>query len=414
MSENAPKRGLEALYLECPGMFGNLVSYIDQTLPFHSPHISLPAALSLLAVIKSCRLHAKNYTFPSLFTCVVSPSGSGKTSAHHAIETLLELSNLKSLQGGEPGSDSGILKSIANNPRQLILWDEMGLALSSLSESKNSHESRILSVLMQVYSKTGRRYIGKEYATLERIDISAPYVTIFGASTPIRFFGAINENFIHDGLMPRWICFFEDRDCKRTRHKNPQKPSLELIKYLKRLDKWFPKENPRDLEQLIGSVQPKELRFTKDALDLHKIIVSEFEKKRDKAKEPLRALFWSRAIENYRKVLLCVSEVDTVDYPAVAWASELIEITIRETLVNCTENLRATSPEQIKERFKNSISIGEAISKTELSKRTWRLRLSKRDRDDLTHTLLEAGVWGLKKCDPNDTGRRSEMYFRHS
>lgn len=393
------------------GTFSLLLNYIDDNLPASSPHISIPAALSILSTLKSGKLCLKRPTHPSLFTCVVAESGTGKTDSHKLVKKVLDAAGLleKVLQG-VPGTDSGLQKSLKANPSQLIIWDELGMALSALAKSQNSHMANVLSMMMELYSAAGTKFIGKQYATIDRIDVKEPYLNVLGASTSIRFFGALNEDWVHDGYLSRWLIFFADT-AVTERFNIPSEVPPEVIDYLIKLYTWEPATEGGNLKQAIGK-QLLPLRFTKEAKALHDKSSREYKKFQKNAKSPIASIFWSRAYENYCKVLLTIAEYDIAQLDHVLWASDLVETCIANVILKCQEKLRPSDKEGTKEKLLSAIAVGESMSKRDLTRKTWRLNLSGYERKDIVDNLLEAGLWTVQTNREPDSQRPVTYYTR--
>lgn len=392
------------------GSFGSLLKYIDDNLPASSPHISIPAALSILSTLKSGRLYLHRPTHPSLFTCVIAESGTGKTDSHKLVKKILESAGLlKKIVQGVPGTDSGLQKSLNANPRQLVIWDELGMALSALAKSQNNHMANVLSMMMELYSAAGTKFIGKQYATIDRIDVDKPFLNVLGASTSIRFFGALNEDWVHDGYLSRWLIFFQDAP---SIDRNPEfsEPPSEVLEYLEKLDDWIPATSGGNLRIAMGQ-ESLTLRFTPEAKAMHDRSFREFKNFQRKAKNPISQIFWSRAYENYCKVLLTIAEFDTATIDHVLWASDLVETCILQVIKRCQEKLRPADREGVKDKLLNAID-GEWVAKRDLTRKTYRLNLSKLERESLINDFIESGLWESQERKISEWTRAATFYKR--
>lgn len=392
------------------GSFGSLLKYIDDNLPTSSPHISIPAALSILSTLKSGRLYLHRPTHPSLFTCVIAESGTGKTDSHKLVKKILESAGLlKKIVQGVPGTDSGLQKSLNANPRQLVIWDELGMALSALAKSQNNHMANVLSMMMELYSAAGTKFIGKQYATIDRIDVDKPFLNVLGASTSIRFFGALNEDWVHDGYLSRWLIFFQDAP---SIDRNPEfsEPPSEVLEYLEKLDDWIPATSGGNLRIAMGQ-ESLTLRFTPEAKAMHDRSFREFKNFQRKAKNPISQIFWSRAYENYCKVLLTIAEFDTAAIDHVLWASDLVETCILQVIKRCQEKLRPADREGVKDKLLNAID-GEWVAKRDLTRKTYRLNLSKLERESLINDFIESGLWESQERKISEWTRPATFYKR--
>lgn len=407
---------LSSLLTSAPGFFGEILNAIDNLFPFPSPHISIPATLSFLATLKAGRVKVTNTPFDthsSLYTCSIARSGSGKTLSQHALSEIIKRAEIPSFFQGIPVSDAAVFESLINNPRQLILWDEFGSYFNAISQSKQSYEARIFLTLMTVYSATGSTIKGKAYATQEPIDIKEPYLNIFAASTASRFFRALNEDFINDGLLPRWLVFFEEKVTKKRRAQRGLVLEQEIIDYLKTLETWASKKEAGNLEKALGKDKDcLPLRFADGCINQHNATKLHFNKLEDSAQNDITAVFWARAYENYCKVLIAVSEEDVAFPEHIFWASDLIESCIKEMLTKLETCLAPPRQEDKAQKMFEYIKPGEWIEKSTLTKRGYNLKLNAYQCNQIYQTFLEAGLWKSEERYKNGSERPTTYFSR--
>lgn len=402
---------LAKLLTSAPGLFGHAARLIDASLPCSDGALSIPAALSLFSTLKCGRVVSKTGIHPNIYTCVIANSGSGKTQAQNIVNKILVDSGLFGLRCGVPTSDSGLCKRLGENNRQLILWDEFGAELESLAMSKTGFERRILKCMMELYSVAGLVYTGKQYATQDRIDVVEPFLNTFAATTGIRFYGSLNDKFLHDGFLSRWILFFpEAQNGRRDALRFSLTP--ELKEYIGILEKWVPKTIGD-----IGSILKKEiveLRFaSQEAKSLHIETQREFTRRLDKSLDgSMERVFWARALENYVKALIIVTDKEIASYESVLWAGELIESSIKIAIQKCVQFVRPSDKEAIKDRILNLIAPGERISKKDLTLKTYRFNFAGYERSDLIESLIEAELWREDKIQMGDSRKKTTFYLR--
>ena len=199
---------------DCPGECGKLAQSIDRSLRQPRAAVALPAALSFFSTLKCGRLVSPTGIHPNIFTLSIANSSSGKTTAQQIVQNILHEAGLLETQFREPASTAGLLHALYKNPRSLMLWDECGYAIEALANNKD-FKAGFLPLIMELYSSAGRLFKGPEYAMhsqKQRVDLDGPYLSIYGASTGVRFFEAINEKFVHDGLLPRWVIFLGEEN----------------------------------------------------------------------------------------------------------------------------------------------------------------------------------------------------------
>ena len=206
------ERNLSWYLGKCPGVVGEIARYIDSRLETHLPGVSLGTAISFVAALKSDKIQSQSGLISNIYTLCLAPPGTGKTTAQRVITEICAACEITPLLMGQPGSDSGLLKRLQKHPRQLLLWDEFGLALAEISKSSSSYRVAIIKVVMDLFSAANSIYIGKELKGEERVDLHRPQLSIGAASTPDMFFDTLTEYFINRGFVPRLLVFEESRN----------------------------------------------------------------------------------------------------------------------------------------------------------------------------------------------------------
>lgn len=368
---------------------GQLAAALGKTLQFKHPEIAIATALSFASFLKSGKICAGSVT-PNLYCLVLASSGAGKTTCQLHIETLMREATLAQHLMGNPGSDAGVLKALAEQPKRFLMWDEIGHALQELASNNSaSYRKRLLKIFLELYSRNGRVYIGDELKTEERVDIHAPYFSMLGSSTKNRVFNALNDDFGHDGTLPRFLSFFESDKEEVNPEAIDEFPYEEFLPWIDDWIKFKPYASNGDLAKALNlcgkPFDIKELVWgerDKRAFDHHIQNSTDFEK-----------VFWRRASEQLLKFRLCMYEPeDGIGDPV---QSELfIQEKIREAISAYQDKMGLAAVRvKEKEKFSRLIKAGEIITKSELTKRAQHLNMSKQDKREALDELLEIGAW---------------------
>lgn len=407
----------------CPGLVGDIARYINSTMQTEQPGICLAAAFSFMSALLSHRVSyacASNTAEPCLFTVVVADSGSGKTHAQNILAQITKDAGIDTTRNGllmgVPASDSGLLKALANGPRRFLMWDEMGINLSAYAKTKASHEAMILGTAMKLYTQAGKPYRGKEYATQDRVDIEAPYLSIFGASTVNRWFGALDENMVQDGFVPRLLLFFEGENRKR-RIPNPDPVIYKaIVSEVARIERWrmapvegdlataTPDAMPRDKLNavLAPSCTPGDLF---NAIDYWSMEVEEASNTNKRGS--IAKLMYTRALEQTYKLCLCLADTAN-DVPTVSAASidyaiglvrEIINTACEECGAHIYSNDRTREYSELRQKFVELLHVGESITKSQLYRRTCRWA-DAQSRQRVIEDLVQSEVW-IEEREPN-------------
>ena len=394
------------LLIEAPGLLGDIARYIDSNLKYTQPAISLSLALGFCAALKSGRVVAEGVE-PNLYTCVVAPSGTGKSQAQAAIQQLVTDSDLLSMLMGKPASDAGMLKTLAEEARRLLIWDEFGIALQELADSKASYRALILSLIMDLFSAAGKTYLGKEYATQRRTDIKAPYLSICAASTPNRFFSALDEDFVDDGFLSRWLIFLPEEEI--TDQVLPKQSTKHLIERVLAIDVWRPSTSKKNIK---AALEVEKVAIDFSDVSIHKSTKRNYRDRVKNAKTEFERIFWSRAYELYLKVCLATCEKNFVTFDEALFATELVDSCIYRCIQACQSKLGETKRQKMNQRFANVIRPGEKLTAQALSKRVWNFNVPRYEKDKLISDLLDAGIWQKTLEVSEDSRRKTTYYFR--
>lgn len=222
--------------LDAPGLPGEIAIWINSTAIMRQPILALAAAICAAGTIFAHRIRSESNLRTNFMILGVAVSGAGKNHARECIDSLFAASHIEHLLLGDFASDAGILSSMSNtNGVGFALLDEIGRELKSLSgRNAGSHEARILTTMMKMFSQAGSTYRGKEYSDRDgkktRQDIIQPCFNIYGTTVPKRFYDSLTSDDAIDGFLARWLIFSsDDIDPKISVGGDHQNPPQKLI-----------------------------------------------------------------------------------------------------------------------------------------------------------------------------------------
>lgn len=205
----------KSIYTAPPGLLGDIAKYIYDQAPRPVPEIALVGAISLMAGIVG-RAYNVSGTGLNQYVLLLAPTGTGKEAIASGIDKLMT-SVMKVVPGainflgpGEIASNQALLKYMSNTAKSFVsVVGEFGIYLQQMSSPKApSHISGLKRMLLDIYNKSGANkylrpsiYSDKEKNTLA---VEAPSLTLCGESTPEKFYEALHEGMIADGLLPRF------------------------------------------------------------------------------------------------------------------------------------------------------------------------------------------------------------------
>lgn len=177
------------------------------------PAFALCTALAACSGVLSRDFTGAAGAHTNLYCVAVGPTGCGK---ENAIETVVQVITAyqQGRLAGVPASDTGVLTAMKRHPASVFIIDEIGEVLKSVFDSRAaSHMARIGTVFMELYTKGGKPYRGKEYANQSvekgtpRVDIFSPCPSIFGATTASTLYSAMDSDVVSSGFLPRMLVF---------------------------------------------------------------------------------------------------------------------------------------------------------------------------------------------------------------
>lgn len=197
-----------------PGLVGEIADFIFAAAPRPVYEIALAGAIGLVAGIGARAFNVMGMGL-NQYVMLLAPTGTGKEAINSGISKLINAVTPttphapKFIGPGEIRSDAALLKWLAREPCFLSIAGEFGLRLKQMSApNANSHEIGLRKVMLDLYSKSG---FGEQLNPMAYSDrekntdtIKSPCFTMIGESTPERFYEALDESMIYEGLLPRF------------------------------------------------------------------------------------------------------------------------------------------------------------------------------------------------------------------
>jgi hypothetical protein len=137
--------------------------------------------------------------YPNIYACIVA-----RSSVYHKSSTigkpraLFQRARLDKLLLSELFTSEGLLKQLQKQPAGVILRDEIGTLFSS-------HNTRYLQNLKPDLTAIYDCMPYSRILSAGEIQVERPYLNIFGATTPTRFYDAVTMTDWQDGFLARWL-----------------------------------------------------------------------------------------------------------------------------------------------------------------------------------------------------------------
>lgn len=322
-----------------PGLLGEIASFIYQAAPRPVPEVALAAAIGLMAGITG-RAYNISGTGLNQYVLLLAMTGAGKEAAASGINKLMNTIKMQVptstgfIGPSEISSGSALFKYLGNTSQSFIsLLGEFGLRLQQMSSpNANGSEVSLRRMFLDLYNKSGYSEILHASVYSDKANntsaVPSPSFSILGESTPERFYGALNEDMISEGLLPRFLLieYKGNRPALNEKHTDVI-PSFSLVERLASLAAQCETINHSNPRKVIN------VQSTAEAARM----LAEFDKYADSRinssnKEVIRQL-WNRAHIKVLKLsaLIAVGEnmIDpTINEAAMTWAANLVQADI--------------------------------------------------------------------------------------
>lgn len=191
----------------CPGLLGEIASYIDEASVTATEAGGLAVALPLLGAVMGRAYQTPSGLRTNVYTVALGGSGTGKTSLVNPSKELLQLAMRPELIGQDRiASGSGLIQMLTASPSRVVFLDEFGHMLQQIgSPGAGVHARQIITEFTQLYSAAGTLYTGTAYASREPDKIDCPHLCLFGMATPEQFWRAFGSSSLEDGSIARYL-----------------------------------------------------------------------------------------------------------------------------------------------------------------------------------------------------------------
>lgn len=406
------------------GLVGDLARYMIDTARRPQPLLAVGASLCALGALMGRRYRTASNLRTNLYIVGIADSGSGKNHAREIVnELFFEAGLAQHLGGNKIASGAGLLTALHRQPAILFQIDEFGMFLSAAADRKRSprHITEILDNMTELYTAASGVFLGAEYANRdgsnERRDIVQPCLCVYGTTTPLHFWGALQGANVVDGSLARFIILPSEEDYPdENRRAGLRTSPRSLIEGLQRLA-----EGGGASGNLAGKTSGPETAVDPMTVPMDDDAQARFDALGEEVTAELRAAagtfhtpILARIAENAAKVALVLAVGRDAVHPVIrledaVWAIDFVRHFARRTIDAVDRHVADTETEAHLKRLREIIrKAGTAgITKSELTRATQWLRA--RDRDDILLTLVESGDIVTVE---QETGGRKAMRFR--
>ena len=407
------------------GALRDLVDYMLRTAKRPQPLLALGASLCALGALMGRKYRTETNLRSNLYIVGVADSGSGKNHSREVVNELFVDAGLGHFLGGNRiASGSGLLTALHRQPAILFQLDEFGMLLAAAADRRRSprHITDILDTMTELYTAAGTIFLGAEYANRdgrnERRDINQPCLCVYGTTTPLHFWGALQSANVADGSLARFIVLQTDDDYPdENAGAGIRRSPPALLEALLLIASGGGRRPPGNLANLTSSiataVDPMTVPADPAAQRIFRSLSQEITAELREARGTHATSILARIAENALKVALVRAVAADPVSPTIRaidaeWAIGLVRGSARRTLLEVERNV---ADNQIEANHKRVLAVvraaGEAgLGRSDLIRRTQ--FLDKRQRDDILGALAEAG---LITTAMRQTATRPKMVF---
>lgn len=407
--DDSPTASSEAAFdLTIPdGLVGDLTHYMLSTARRPQPLLSLGASLCAIGTLMGRQYRTESNLRSNLYVVGIADSGSGKNHAREIInEVFFEAGLAHHLGGNKIASGAGLLTALHRQPAILFQIDEFGMFLSAAADRKRSprHITEILDNMTELYTSAGGVFLGAEYAnrdgTNERRDIVEPCLSVYGTTTPLHFWGALQGANVVDGSLARFLILpseedYPDENLSTGIRQAP--PSLiQELQVLAAGGGHRPGNLTAKTADQSTAVHPLTVPMTDEARLRFKELSLELTQELRASAGTAYTAILARIGENACKLALIVAVGrdpvnPEIDITAADWAIGFVRHYARQTMDAVERHVADTETEAHLKRVKEIIRASgvQGITKSEITRASQWLKV--RDRDEILLTLIESG-----------------------
>jgi hypothetical protein len=223
-----------------PGLVGEIAQYIFDSAPRPVKEIALGGAIALMAGIVG---RSYNISGGGLnqYVLILAGTGRGKEAIATGIDKIMSRvvktvpTAMEFIGPAEIASPQALTKYMAKIPCFVSMIGEFGLKLQQLSSMRATPmDVGLRRMILDLYSKSGEGKVVRPtiYSDKDKNTecILSPAFSLMGESTPERFYGALSESMVSEGLLPRFfIIEFDGLRPPLNENHIHVKPSEDLI-----------------------------------------------------------------------------------------------------------------------------------------------------------------------------------------
>lgn len=316
------------------GLLEALMEYTVKASAVSHPVFALAGAVAAVGTLAGQKWMTETGLRTNMYCFALGYSGAGKDSPQSALPQVFQRSRAGNCLGGNAlTSDAALLRYLQteNRARSLFLLDEIGLLLTAMKRP-GSYAADIPSLLMKLFSGTDRGFV-KHYAnSVNDVDVRWHHLSLYGASTPDRFWDSLTRSEATDGFLARCLIFESRHEVERPRARTDISVPAALLDAVNALADFMPPMSfaegnlrPVPAPLLIGKTEEAERIFYRWADAYHELRNAHLRDDEGLASVYGRAAEHAHKLALIHAVSLRGAAPEVVDAADVAWACALTD-----------------------------------------------------------------------------------------
>lgn len=392
------------------GLLEDIIDCIKQNSAVAVPFFSLGAAIAMLGNVAGMKVQTETKLRTNFYIVALGYSGTGKNAPFEPVSHIILKSDAHQTKGiTEFTSSAAIMKSLSNigSEISLMLLDELGLILKGL-KNPHSNAADIPRMLTKLFSSTTPE--SKNYADGSNVCVNWQHLSIFGASTPERFWENLTPGEVTDGFLARMLLFESHHDALLPKLDMQFGNYDHIIAQVNRIFNIPVEFESSSKTDLVRKPMPRIIPMTKNAKAVFDPWRINYHNTRNNYKGDSHGLYsiYGRVAEHAAKLALIhavskdLDNIKCIHKDSVEWACELMDYLTAHMVKQIKENIADNDTQRWKQKIIRNI---QALSnKKEYKGATLRdiqrgscQGLLKRDVERILESLLLAEQIGCRE-----------------
>lgn len=399
---------------QVPGLVGAIAQWITDTARRPQPVLSLGAALAVVGTAIGRDISGPTLSGTHLYVIGLAPTGAGKDHPLQQCATLLRAAGMGQHVGpSEFISMPAVIRFLMRSPLSLCAQDEFGAFLRRVNSRKaSSFEGGVLKILRTAWGSSFKTMMTPEWAGREAEQIVAPAISLFGASTPEEFYGALEGLDKDNGVLNRFTIFASN---VRTPERAPLADPLTVPDSIRDgLARLYTRAGTlaaslRNAANL--DVVPQSMAWGMQAEELYETLSEEMFARGDA--DPTEDTYLARTAEMAVRIATIIAAgrgSEVVEIDDMAMGRNIALASAEMMIAGAREHMADTETQAQSNRLLRIIKRHGGRMKHRDLMRSLNGSLKKREVNDLIDNLIDAEEISKHEVTPDGGGTKSIMY----